>query len=250
MIIVNSDDFGLSDSVNLATKNAFERMLISSTTLIVNMEGYNSALQMIKKKYVKKDSVGIHVNLQEGFPITDEIKNLNICNSNGEFNYSFRNNSHFFKDKLFLSIVKDEINAQINKFKNDLKSTPTHLDSHDHTHNEFFMIKIISELISDHSINYYRPPRNIGEIKLHKILYKKIYRHYAKRCGLKSVDYFGNIIDFQNIKINNQKNYELEVHCMFKDNILTDSGISFESKLFDFKRNKNLKNYNLLSKNI
>ena len=41
MIIVNSDDFGLSDSVNLATKNAFERMLISSTTLIVNMEGYN-----------------------------------------------------------------------------------------------------------------------------------------------------------------------------------------------------------------
>lgn len=248
MVIVNSDDFGYSKSINLATKEAFDKGYISSTTLLVNMEGYASAVEMILNNQVDKNSVGLHINLQEGSPITEEIKNLNICDKNGLFNYNFRNDSHFFRDKQFLKIIKNEISSQIMKFINDINFSPTHVDSHDHTHTEFFMLKILSEILSDHQINFLRPTRNIGKIKLYKDIYKQIYQFTGKKYGIKFVDYFGSIYDFQNLKIKKDKIYEMEVHCMFKNGILTDSGRSFKNNLFTFLKSHDLKSYSFINK--
>ena len=243
MLIINSDDFGYSNSINLATKEAFDKGLISSTTLLVNMEGYDSAIKMIKSNCVDKNNIGLHINLQEGIPITKEIRNLNICDNSGAFNYSFRNNSHFFRDKEFIKIVKNEIDSQIMKFKNDINSLPTHVDSHDHSHTEFFMLKILAETLLDHKIKFVRPTRNIGKIKFYKKLYKKLYHYFGTMYGLRFVDYFGAIQDFQNMNFLENKTYELEVHCMFKNNVLSDSGLSFDSKLFDNVKGMSLKSY-------
>ncbi len=49
IIIVNSDDFGISDSVNTAIVSAFERGCISSTTLMASMPGFQDAVE--KSKY-------------------------------------------------------------------------------------------------------------------------------------------------------------------------------------------------------
>lgn len=243
MIIVNSDDFGYSESINLATKEAFKMGYISSTTLLTNMEGYVSAVEMLKNKHVDRNSVGLHINLQEGRPLTEEIRNLNICDESGFFNYKFRSGSHFFRDQHFIKLIKNEIDSQILKFKNDVGLLPSHVDSHDHTHTEFFMLKMISEILLDHKITYLRPTRNIGKIKLHKKVYKKIYHLFGKRYGIKFVDYFGSIYDFQNLKIKSDKVYEMEVHCMFKNNVLTDSGRDFKDKVFHFLNKHEIKSY-------
>tara|TARA_B100000780_G_scaffold21598_1_gene13874 strand:+ start:218 stop:970 length:753 start_codon:yes stop_codon:yes gene_type:complete len=248
MVIVNSDDFGYSKSINMATKKAFDKGYISSTTLLVNMEGYASAVEMISNNQIDKNSVGLHINLQEGFPLTEEIKNLNLCNSNGVFNYNFRNDSHFFRDKQFLKIVKDEIDSQIVRFKNDIVFLPTHIDSHDHTHTEFFMLKILAEVLSDHRINFLRPTRNIGQIKLYKDIYKQIYQFTGRKYGIKFVDYFGSVCDFQNLELKKDKIYEMEVHCMFKNDVLTDSGRSFKDNEFAFLKSLELKSYRDISK--
>ena len=143
---------------------------------------------------------------------------------------------------LFMDIIGFTPISEFYKNKDDP------VDSHDHTHTEFFMLKILSEILSDHQINFLRPTRNIGKIKLYKDIYKQIYQFTGKKYGIKFVDYFGSIYDFQNLKIKKDKIYEMEVHCMFKNGILTDSGRSFKNNLFTFLKSHDLKSYSFINK--
>jgi predicted glycoside hydrolase/deacetylase ChbG (UPF0249 family) len=66
--IVNADDFGMSAEVNRAIVEAFENNVISSTTLMANMPGFDEACELARRhRLVIK--IGLHLNLTSGFPI-------------------------------------------------------------------------------------------------------------------------------------------------------------------------------------
>lgn len=71
-LIINADDFGFSKDVNLATSSAFKLGLITSTSLMANMDGFDDALDILEKNGLY-GKVVIHFNLSEGKPLSKNI---------------------------------------------------------------------------------------------------------------------------------------------------------------------------------
>src|SRR5712672_1191198 len=84
-IIVNADDFGMSAEVNRAIVEAFENNVISSTTLMANMPGFDEACELAHRhRLVSK--IGLHLNLTSGYPLSSPIRRCaRLCDTNGMF---------------------------------------------------------------------------------------------------------------------------------------------------------------------
>ena len=50
-LIINADDFGMSHEVNTAIRDSFRQGLISSTTLMANMEGFDPKSRLIASRF-------------------------------------------------------------------------------------------------------------------------------------------------------------------------------------------------------
>ena len=85
-IIINADDLGLTKESNYGILKAFERGYVTQTTLIVNSRGSREGAA-IAHNYGFQDKTGLHLNLSEGFPLTDDIKQYSKYVKNGEFCY-------------------------------------------------------------------------------------------------------------------------------------------------------------------
>lgn len=48
-IIVNADDFGYSNEINKAIEMSFKLELITTVTLIPNMNGFDDAVEIVKR---------------------------------------------------------------------------------------------------------------------------------------------------------------------------------------------------------
>lgn len=140
-LIVNADDFGLTNGVNAGTVKAFKNGIVCSATLMVNGEAAEEAFELVKEN--PKLGVGIHLVLTFGRPISKKLKN--IVDANGDF----LKQSVLREREIDLEEVEVEFRAQIEQFTSN-GITPTHIDSHHHVHmiEEIFplVIKLANEL--------------------------------------------------------------------------------------------------------
>lgn len=124
-VIFNSDDFGYSHGVNYGIMDAYQRGILTSTTLMANMPGFEHAVKL--RKEMPRLGVRVHLTLTCGKPL---LKTVDTLIESGEFR-SLSYYQHPFnidKDQLY-----QEWNAQIQKIYH-AGIIPTHLDSHHHTH--------------------------------------------------------------------------------------------------------------------
>ncbi|MEI3421302.1 MAG: ChbG/HpnK family deacetylase [Butyricimonas faecihominis] len=92
-VIVNADDVGMNHNVNLAIDYCFKKNIISSTTIMANMPGFDEAVKLACiGKYDKY--VGMHFNLVEGVPLL--FIQLNIVIGFVKMESSFINTTVFF----------------------------------------------------------------------------------------------------------------------------------------------------------
>ncbi|MDF2661460.1 MAG: hypothetical protein K0Q94_4251 [Paenibacillus sp.] len=124
-LIVNADDFGLSVRVNEGILEAHRNGIVTSTTLMANMPGFNHAVYMANR--TSSLGVGLHLNLSSGKPLSPIESVPSLVGADG-----------CFSDKR--SGWRDEdIERELDKQFNRLVSAgvmPTHLDSHHHIHLE------------------------------------------------------------------------------------------------------------------
>lgn len=128
-LITNSDDFGLTQSITDAIIDTHINGVMSSTTLMANMDGTDYAIQ--KAKELITLGVGIHFNLTEGKPLTEASKIPLLLKQDGEFknNAVQRKNFIFGKEKQVQAEL--ELTNQL-EYLLDNGLTPTHFDSHHH----------------------------------------------------------------------------------------------------------------------
>lgn len=128
-LITNSDDFGLTNSITDAIVDTHLNGIMTSTTMMANMIGFNYAVK--KAHEYPSLGIGIHFNLTEGNPLSDLSKVPDLINSNGVFknNAEQRKNLLFGKSKF--EQVKCELENQLLKLL-DNGIVPTHFDSHHH----------------------------------------------------------------------------------------------------------------------
>ena len=82
-IVVNADDFGMSRQTNEAILQAFEKGLISSTTIMANMPAFEEACQLARQHHLQR-RIGLHLNVTEGKPLTADIADCpRFCDAGG-----------------------------------------------------------------------------------------------------------------------------------------------------------------------
>ncbi|HEV2209320.1 MAG TPA: ChbG/HpnK family deacetylase [Verrucomicrobiae bacterium] len=116
-LIVNADDFGLSDGVNQGIIETVERGIVTSASLMVRQPAAVEAARYART--AARLSVGLHLDLGEW------------TYNNGEWAplYSVVATTD-------AAAVKEEIERQLARFHSLLGRAPTHLDSHQHVHRE------------------------------------------------------------------------------------------------------------------
>ena len=227
-LIVNADDFGISQEVNDAVLYCFQNNLINQTTLMVNMPFTEEAVEMAKLNGFDKN-VGLHLNLVEGVPLTNGIKSTCLC-ENGEFNGSIMKirKNRFCLDSKTKKSVSEEIEAQLKKYLS-LSIGKKHIDSHQHSHTNPSIISILFPLLEKYRFESIRLTKNIPYKDMNglKGLYKKAFNHRivtfcAKNSVYKNVVNFGSIGDVscseQLIGLT-----EMMVHPIMRDGLLEDA---------------------------
>ena len=127
-LIVNADDFGLTDGVTLGILHAMEHGIVTSTTMMVNTPGAQTAADIARREAGL--AIGLHINISLGSPLT-------ACESlteNGKFQKpSVIGTDERYRDEdLYL-----EMRAQYSRFLALTGHRPTHVDSHLYVHQIF-----------------------------------------------------------------------------------------------------------------
>lgn len=198
-LIVNADDFGYSEAVNGAIINAFESSLLTSTSLMVNMPGFDHAVGLIRRHSLLQGKVGLHLNLTEGFPLSNAIKDCSaFCGEDGRLTYRRHERSLFYLGRKERVAVYNEFRMQLER----LLATgirPMHLDSHHHLHTEWAIAPLVCRLARNYGIRRIRLTRNMGLVPSRaKRWYKKLFNYWFLERGggfADNTDFFGDIED-------------------------------------------------------
>ena len=125
-IIINADDFGLTIGCSLGIIKAMKEGLVTDTTVMINMPHAQESIRLAKENNI--DSLGLHLNLTYGKPLSDINKVLSLVDEKGNFKkYNDITNYGILEE------MKHELNMQVDAFmKTGIKLT--HIDSHHHIH--------------------------------------------------------------------------------------------------------------------
>jgi len=107
-VIINADDFGFSKSVNEGIMYAFDKGLISTTTMMMNQPFTGEACELWKAN--PQIAVGLHINLVRDKPVLNKQVS-SIVDANGDF----YNRKLICNEEVSFeySDVYDEIEAQL-----------------------------------------------------------------------------------------------------------------------------------------
>jgi len=128
-LIINADDFGLANGVTDAIVECHLAGTVTSTTLMTNMGGAEYALRRANE--LPELSVGVHLNLTLGKPISPLSDVKDLVGADGEFyapSKQFKNLSS--RPHLYGQVYR-EFRAQM-EWLLDRGYKPSHIDSHHH----------------------------------------------------------------------------------------------------------------------
>lgn len=137
-LIVNADDFGLTEGVNRAIAESHQRGIVSSATLMANSQAFADAVHTAKS-FGANDrlSVGCHVVLLDGEPVSPAEKVPSLLETgNGAARFRESLNDFViasFLHKLNPEEVEAEASAQIARMQ-AAGMEPSHFDTHKHAH--------------------------------------------------------------------------------------------------------------------
>lgn len=156
-LIVNADDFGISEGATIGILLAHQNGIVTSTTCMMNMPYAHFALNEAKK--YPNLGIGIHLVLTVGKPLIEGAKSY--TDENGYFirpNEYPDGNPHADEEELY-----QEWKAQIDKFIEVTGHKPTHIDSHHHVHLLPWHLEVTKRL----ALEYHLPVRQKNQILNH-----------------------------------------------------------------------------------
>ncbi len=139
-LIVNADDFNLTESVSRGILEAHDHGIVTSTSLMVNLPAPGRILKELKKQ--KKLGVGLHLNITLGAPAALPRKIPTLLNANG----SFKKRSELNFKKISRTELAEEYRSQIEMFRKLMGRLPTHLDTHHHLHAKKEIFEIFTRI--------------------------------------------------------------------------------------------------------
>lgn len=152
MIYFCADDYGISKGTNLRIEQCLNSGVLNKVSVLPNGEikGFKQCLQE------KNAKISLHINLVEGYPLSEAKEIPMLVTEKGCFKYSFIGlflRSIINKRKLEEQL-QIEMRKQIRFWKEQMgEDTPVSLDSHQHTHMIPLIFKTLLHVIEEENVN-------------------------------------------------------------------------------------------------
>ncbi len=136
-LVVNADDFGFTRDVNRGIVEAHRNGILTATTLMACGEAFDDAVQLAREHPTL--DIGVHLVLVGQAPYPMTVAKLTRAVVLGKI------------------AIYDELSAQVRKVL-DAGLTPTHLDTHKHTHLLPPVLDAVARISQDFHIPWVRRP--------------------------------------------------------------------------------------------
>ena len=154
-LIVNADDFGRSEAVNLGVAEGFGRGILTSTSVVAAGPAFESAVAMAPN--LKGLGIGVHLAVDEYQPILPAADIPTLINSEGRFHSRGRQFLNMASNPRTKGNLLREWDAQISRIvAAGIKLT--HIDGHGHCHAHPAVTGIIIQLAERYGIAHVRLP--------------------------------------------------------------------------------------------
>jgi predicted glycoside hydrolase/deacetylase ChbG (UPF0249 family) len=148
-LVINADDFGMSESINKAVFELVDFGTISSTSVMVNMP---FAIDILKLKDRSNISIGLHVNITEGFPVSHPSLCKSLIDEQGAFLEKSILLKRISQNRVDYNDVKREVWGQYYKLKDILGDRNIHFDSHQGSTKIGMVYNALAELVKKENI--------------------------------------------------------------------------------------------------
>ena len=169
-IIINADDFGLTETVNQAIINIFRVNNLNSTTMMVNMPGTLHAVGLAKENPELK--VGLHFCITEGAALTGVST---LTDKTGNFMSRPDLLMRILQRRVKRADIQKEFSAQLEKFES-FKIPISHVDSHQHLHMVPQVFDAIVPLVEKLGL----PMRIVCPVFKHRLILKRPIKYFKQ----------------------------------------------------------------------
>jgi len=202
-LIINADDFGFTFGSNRGILEVLAAGVVRSISVISNFPAVEEVPLVAER--LPDVSIGIHLNLSVGRPVSDPAEVSSLVDESGHFWYR-RFPQKALLGKLRTGHIRKELRAQIERLKS-FGVKISHWDSHQGRHLYLPFFKVALEVAAEHNIKkmrnhrrwlysdeanatrkalrfYLTHPRRFGSF-----VYCRGLMRYAKARGMQMADY-------------------------------------------------------------
>ncbi|XP_072809185.1 carbohydrate deacetylase isoform X3 [Vicugna pacos] len=131
-LVVTADDFGYCPRRDEGIVEAFLAGAVTSVSLLVNGAAAESAAELARRHRIP---TGLHANLSEGLPVGPARHGVSsLLSPEGFFLGKMGFRKAVAAGDVVLTQVREELEAQLSRFRELLGRDPTHVDGHQHVH--------------------------------------------------------------------------------------------------------------------
>lgn len=208
-LIVNADDFGFTRGVNAGIVRAFKEGILTSATLMANGEAFTEAVALARAN--PGLGVGCHLAAVGGRPVAPAREVASLVDNDGQLPRTLTAlMKKLVRGKVRVEDIEREFRAQIERVL-QAGITPTHLDSHKHSHTQPVVMQALARVAVEFGIpavrnpfeRVFAPARMGNAARTRRGVYLKQYamsagvalharrfQQIARAHGLQTPDYF------------------------------------------------------------
>jgi hopanoid biosynthesis associated protein HpnK len=155
-LIVNADDFGLSEAINRGVIEAHEHGIVTATSLLATGAAFEDAIERARRTPTL--DIGVHLALTGQRPVSEPRLVPSLVDAAGQFPADiFRFAARLLRGKVDPAELRRELEAQIRRMV-DSGLPISHLDGHQHVQVLPVVAPIVAELARAHGIGAVRHP--------------------------------------------------------------------------------------------
>ena len=154
-LIVNADDFGISEAVNRGIAEAHDHGIVTSASLMATGVAFEHAVELARSR--PRLAVGVHLVLTEHAPLTGAGAR-SLVGPDGNL---VPHVAQLMRRTLQRSIAPAEVRAELAEQIRKVRSAGiaiSHLDGHQHAHVLPGVARVVAELAAEHGIAAIRYP--------------------------------------------------------------------------------------------
>jgi hopanoid biosynthesis associated protein HpnK len=199
LLIINGDDFGISEGINRGIVEAHRNGILSSATVMANMPAFDHAARLRREHPTL--AVGVHLNLTAGAPLLPPSRIPGLVGRQGRFLRADRLMVGLTLGRIDLRQAEAELATQVERAI-DAGFSPDHLDSHHHVHCHPALHPMVVRLARRYGIGAVRCPVELGLAFRGNAYFKAVglsllglmLRHRVRRAGLVTSDHFRGVV--------------------------------------------------------